>query len=126
MNIQSQPQAHNHNQNVPQQTSNTVFFNNQPRATTNCSKNYPFFQRNKNMTIKHHTKNQPFYSEDVDTKNKINKNSVQINKIIIGIMINEILFVNQIFLNHIHETNKYDEQDITQRHITITFNLEIL
>ena len=42
MNSQSQPQAQNYNQKVPQQASNTVFFNDQPQATTDRSENYPF------------------------------------------------------------------------------------
>ena len=45
-NSQSQPQAQNYNQSVPQQSSNTAFFNDHPQATTDRSKNYPFFQQN--------------------------------------------------------------------------------
>ena len=53
MNSRSQSQAHNYNQNVPQQASHTVVFNNQPRATLDRSEYYPFFQQNKNMINKH-------------------------------------------------------------------------
>ena len=61
-----------------------------------------------------------------NTSIKNNKDSAQINKTIIGILINQILFINQIFSNHIHETNKRDKQDITQRHLAKTFNHKIL
>ena len=64
MNSQSQRQAQNYNQNVQQKNSNTVFLNVQPRATTDRSKNYQFFQQKKNLTNKHHARNQPHYSED--------------------------------------------------------------
>ena len=47
MNSQIQSQSQNYNQNVPQQASRTVFFNDQPLATLGRSKNYPFFQQNK-------------------------------------------------------------------------------
>ena len=39
-------------------------FNDQPRTTLDCSKNYPFFQQNKKITHKHRIINQPCYSED--------------------------------------------------------------
>ena len=61
---QNQSQAQNYNQNVPQQASHTVFFNDQPRATMDHSENYTFFQQNKNMSNKHLTRNQPHYSDD--------------------------------------------------------------
>ena len=43
-----------------------MFFNDQPRATLDRSENYPFFQQNKNLANKHHSRNQPHYSEDED------------------------------------------------------------
>ena len=64
MNIQSQSQAQNIHQNVSQQASYTVFFNDQPRATMDRNEIYPFFQQNKKKANKHHTRNQPHYSED--------------------------------------------------------------
>ena len=65
-------------QNIPQPTSNSVFFNDQPRTTQDQSKNYPFsFQQNKNNTNKYYTRNQPPYytahyspSEDEECHNK--------------------------------------------------------
>ena len=78
MNSQSQSQAQNYSQNVPQQAFHTVFFNDQPRDALDRSKNYPFFQQTKNMIF------------------------------------------------HIHETNKYDKQDIPPRHITKHFNQKTL
>ena len=65
-NSQNQSQAQNYYQNVPQQASPTVFFNDQSRATMDRSKNYQFFHQNKNVTNKHNTRNQPHYSEDED------------------------------------------------------------
>ena len=61
---QNQKQTKNYKQNVPQQASHTAFFNDQPRATLGPNESYPFFQQNKNMTNKHHIRNQPHYSED--------------------------------------------------------------
>ena len=49
---------------MPQQASQSVFFSNHPRATLDRSENYPFFQQSKNITSKHHIRNQPHYSED--------------------------------------------------------------
>ena len=40
-NSQNQPQLQN--QNVTQQAFQSIFFNDQPPATLDCSKNYPFF-----------------------------------------------------------------------------------
>ena len=42
---QNQPQAQNCNQQVPQQASYSVFFNDQQRSTVDCSENFPFFQQ---------------------------------------------------------------------------------
>ena len=61
---QNQSQTQKYNQNVPQQASHTVFFNDQPRDTLGRSENYPIFQQNKNMTNKHLIRFQPHYSED--------------------------------------------------------------
>ena len=63
---QNQSKEQNFNQNVPQQASHSVFLNDQLRATLDRSKKYPFSQQNKNMTNKHHKRNQPHYSEDED------------------------------------------------------------
>ena len=46
MNSQNQSQTRNYNQNVLQQASHTVFFNDQPRATMDRIENYPFFKAN--------------------------------------------------------------------------------
>ena len=59
MNGQNQSQTQNYIQNVPQQASHTVFFNDQPRATLDCGKNYQFFPQKKNMTNKYRIRNQP-------------------------------------------------------------------
>ena len=66
MNSQNQPQAQKYNQQVPQQASHSVFFNNQQRASVDRSESFPFFQHNKNITDKHLTRNKPHYSEDED------------------------------------------------------------
>ena len=79
LNSQNQSQAQNYNQNVPQHASHTVFFNDQARATMECSKNHPFYQQNKNMTNTHHTRNQPHYSEDEIYYSQINIGSVHLN-----------------------------------------------
>ena len=63
-NMNSQNQSQSQYQNVPHQCSQTVFYNDQPRATLDLSENYPFFQQNKNIANKHHFRNQPHYSED--------------------------------------------------------------
>ena len=70
MNSQNQSRAQNFNRNVPQQAPHTVFSNDQPRGTLDSSKIYPFFQQNKNMTIKHHIRNQPHYSADEEYHNQ--------------------------------------------------------
>ena len=123
---QNQSETRKYNQNVPQQASHTVFFNDHPRDTLGRSENYPIFQQNKNMTNKHHIRNQPHYSEDEEyyhqNQQRFKANQQKIN----GLLINPILFINQIFLNQIHETNKYDKQDITQRHTIIAFNQKTL
>ena len=49
------------NQNITQSISNSVNFHDQPRSSQEQSKNYPFFQQNKNNTNKYHTKKQPHY-----------------------------------------------------------------
>ena len=59
MNIQTH--SISQSQNIPQSTSNSVDFNNQPRSTQDRSENYPFFQQNKNNTNKYYTRNQPSY-----------------------------------------------------------------
>ena len=46
MNSQNQSQTQNYNQNVPQQASHIVFFDDQPRANMDRSENYPFFKAN--------------------------------------------------------------------------------
>ena len=47
MNSQNQSQAHNYKQNVPQQATHTLFFNDQPRVRVDRSENYPLFQQKK-------------------------------------------------------------------------------
>ena len=63
-NTNNQNQLKPQNRNVPQQVSQPVFFNDQPRATLDRSEDYPFLQQNKNIANKQHTRNQPHYSED--------------------------------------------------------------
>ena len=46
---------------VPQTTSNSVNFYDQPRSSQEQSENSPFFQQNKNYTNRYHTRNQPPY-----------------------------------------------------------------
>ena len=62
--MNSQNQSQSQHQKVPQQASQSVFFNDKPRATLDHSENYQFFQQNKNIISKHHIRNQPQYSED--------------------------------------------------------------
>ena len=63
LNTNSHSQSQSQSQNVRQQASQSAFFNDQPRAAPDRSENYPFFQQNKNIAIKHHARNQPHYSE---------------------------------------------------------------
>ena len=60
-NMNFQTYSISQSQNIPQSTSNSVNFNNQPRSTQDRSENYPFFQQNKNNTNKYYTRNQPSY-----------------------------------------------------------------
>ena len=126
MNSQNQSRAQNYNRNVPQQAPHTVFSNDQPRATLDTFQNYPFFQQNKNMTIKHHLRNQPHYSADEEyhNQNKQRFNTNQRNNNWNNDQQDPIYQPD--LLNHIHETNKHDKQDITQRQITITFSPKTL
>ena len=78
------------------------------------------------MTNKHHIRNQPHYSEDEEYYHPINNDSIKISKTINGTLINQTLLINQTFSNHMHETNKDDKQDRTQRHIIKTFNHKTL
>ena len=140
MNSQNKSQAQNYNQKVAQQTSNSVFFNDQQQATADHSEIYPFFQQNKKKTDKYLTRIYIIfififlyhYSEDEDYFTRNQQLLTQINKIITEILINEILYINQILLNYIHEMSKHDNrgktffQDKTQRHITIISNHKIL
>ena len=48
-------------QKKPQPILNSVNFHDQPRSSQEQSRNYPFFQQNKNNTNKFYTKNQPNY-----------------------------------------------------------------
>ena len=66
MNSQNQSEAQNYNQHVTQQASQSFFSNGQPRATVDCSKIFPLFQQNKNVTNKHLKRSQSHYSEDED------------------------------------------------------------
>ena len=104
---------------MSQHISQSVFFNDQLRATLDHSKNGSFFHQNKNITKKHHIRIQSHYSEDETTIIKINNVSIQISKTKNGTLINQILSINQIFSNYIHETNKHDKQDITQQKYNI-------
>ena len=72
------------------------------------------------MTNKHHTRNQPHYSEDEEyyrqnqpliSSNQENNNS--------NIDQPDLIYQPDLSI-HIHETNKHNKQDTTQHHITIT------
>ena len=73
--MNTQNHSKSQNQNVPQQTSQSVIFNDQPQATLDYSKNYPFFQQHINITDKHHFRNQPHYSEDEEYYPQIEQGS---------------------------------------------------
>ena len=55
--MNSQIHSQSQNQNVPQQTSQSVSFINQPRAILDRSENHPFHQQIKNITNKLHIRN---------------------------------------------------------------------
>ena len=59
--INTQIYSYSQSQNIPQPTSNSVSFNDQPQSSQEQSENYPFFQQNKNHKNRYHTKNQPPY-----------------------------------------------------------------
>ena len=61
--MNSQNQSQSQHQNVPQQASQSVFFNDKPQATLDHSENYQFFQK-KNKNIKNKPHIQPQYSEN--------------------------------------------------------------
>ena len=59
--MNTQNYSYSQSQNIPQSTSNSVNFNDQPRYSQDQSKNYPFFQQNKKNTNRYHTRNQPIF-----------------------------------------------------------------
>ena len=60
-NMNTQNYSYSQIQNIPQPTSNSVNFNDQPRSSRDQSKNYPFFQQIKSHTNRYHIRNQPPY-----------------------------------------------------------------
>ena len=61
---QIHPQEHTYTQPIRKTISQSVFFNDQLKTTTDHTENYPFFQQNQNLTNKQFTRTQPHYSED--------------------------------------------------------------
>ena len=59
--MNTQNYLYSQSQNIPQTTSNSVNFHDQPRSSQDQSENYPIFQQNKNKTNKYHTRNQPHF-----------------------------------------------------------------
>ena len=53
--------SYSQSKNIPEPTSNSVNFNDQPRSSYDQRENYPLFQQNKNNTNRYHTRNQPPY-----------------------------------------------------------------
>ena len=64
--MRNQSQEHRYTQQTPQPVSQSVFFEEKRKTTTDRHKNYPFFQQNKNSTNKLFIRSQPHYSEDED------------------------------------------------------------
>ena len=62
-NMNTQTYSYSQSQNIPQPTSNSIFFNDQPRSTQDQTENFPFFQQKKNNTNEHYATNQtPYYT----------------------------------------------------------------
>ena len=97
-------------------------FNDQSPATMNRSENHPFFQQNKNMTNKHHTRNQPQFLEGEDyfsqNQQQFSTNPQNNNR--------NIDEPEPIYQPASFEPYTRNEQDKTQFHIIITFNHRIL
>ena len=110
-------------QNIPQTASNSVIFLDQPRSSQEQSGNYPFFQTRKtiqvntipeiNLIIMHKIISHQMMKNTII---KIISDSIQAKDLVLTVL------TNQIFSNHTHETNKYDNHEITQHITTIIFN----
>ena len=73
---QNQPQEQCYNQQILQQNSQSFFFNDRQRATTDRSESFPFFffKNIKNISYKLFRRNQSQYSEDEDYFHKNQQN----------------------------------------------------
>ena len=108
-------------QNIPQTTSNSVIFLDQPRSSQEQSGNYPFFQKRKTIHLNTIPENNLIIMHKIfshqmmkNTIIKIISDFIQAKDLILTVL------TNQIFWNHTHETNKYDNLEITQ-HLTTVF-----
>ena len=121
--MKTQNYSYSQSLNIPQPTSNSVKFNDQPQLLQDQSKNYPFFQQNKNNTTRYQTRNQPPHftakhspSNDDEFYNQNHQRFFfQIKDLVLTILI------SQTISNHTNETNKYDRLEIIQHHIIKNF-----
>ena len=74
--MSTQTYSYSQRHNIPQRTSSSVFFKDQPRSTQDQTEYYTFFQQNKNNRNKHYNTNQSSYytthyspSEDEESYN---------------------------------------------------------
>ena len=121
--MNTQNYSYTQSQNIPQPTSNSVNFNNQPRSSQEQSEINHFFNKIKiiqidtiqeiNLLTKQHI---IFHQMMENTKIEKINNFIEAKDFVFKIL------TNQILLNHTHEMNKYDLLEITQHLTTIFFN----
>ena len=113
-------------QKIPQTISNSVNFYDQPRSSQEQSGNYPFSKKiiiqintipEINLIIMHKIISHQMMK---NTLIKIISDFIQAKDLALTVL------TNQIFSNHTHETNKYDNLEITQHLTTINFNNKTL
>ena len=121
--MNTQNYSYSQSQNSPQQTSNTVNFNDQPQSSEKQSENNLLFQQQKiiqldtipeiNLIII-----QPiiFHQMMKNTIIKIINDFIQAKDLVLRKL------TNQIFSKHTHEMNKYDNLEIIQHLTRIIFN----
>ena len=109
--ITTKPQRIAQNQNIPQPTSNTVNFHDQPRSSQELSTIYPFFQQNKNnqnniilkinLIIMHKI---IFHQMMKNTITKINNDFTPTRDLVLTAL------SKKTFLNHTHTRNEERRQ----------------
>ena len=122
-NTNTQTYSYPQSKNIPQPTSNSVFFINQLRFTQDGSENYPFFQQNQTRSSRYLLEVNLFITQLIflhQTMNsfiiKINNDSFQAKDLVLTSLINKILS------NQTHEMNKYDNLEKIQHHPIIFIN----